>query len=419
MSKKTTIVIIIILLLIGGGAYYWFVYRTPDPETTELTPENIQGFSPLNPGGFNPPSNNSGTTSPTGNIDVSITPEKTPALRLLSSTPVAGVAASTTKTGTAVRFIDRGVGHIFETSDTSLVIEKISNTTLPHVYESFWNRNASIVVLRYIKPNTDTIVNFYGEILRNRTSTSSNPQNTSLFQVKGKFLSSSIQEIALSPKKDQMFTFEVQGGRGVGYTSGLDESKKVKIFDTPITRVNIEWPTDSFLTMTTKASGVSSGFMYSIDVKTGSMKKIIGNIQGLSSKASKDMKKVLFSSFNNGITKTYIYTVKDGATKEVIFKTLADKCIWSSINLDSIYCAVPTEFPLGLYPDDWYKGKISLTDQIWHLDASTGEVHLLANLLTLSNKLIDVTDLTLDPKENFLYFINKNDLSLWSLDLNQ
>ncbi len=419
MSKKTIIVLIVVLLLlIGGGAYYWFIYKTPDPQSTELTPENVQGFSPLNPNGFNPPSsNNSGTTTSSGNIDVTVT-EKAPTLRLLSSSPVAGVAASTTRTGVAVRFIDRAVGHIFETSDTSLVTEKISNTTLSHVYESFWNRNASVFVLRYIKPNTDTVVNFYGEILRNKVSTSTAPQNTSTFQVKGKFLSSTIEEIAFSPKKDQMFTFEIQGGKGYGYTSGLDESKKTKIFDTPVTRVNIEWPTDSVLTMTTKASGVSSGFMYSVDAKSGSMKKIIGNITGLSGKMSKDGKNVLFSSLAGGQVRTSLYNLKDGTSKAVIFNTLADKCVWSTLNVTDIYCAVPSEFPPALYPDDWYKGKVTLIDQIWHLDTSTGEVHLLANLLQLSDKLIDATNLTLDPKENFLYFINKNDLSLWSLDLN-
>ena len=131
------------------------------------------------------------------------------------------------------------------------------------------------------------------------------------------------------------------------------------------------------------------------------------------------MKKVIFSSTKNSIINTYLYNTKDGSTQDVIFKTLVDKCVWSNMHTNEVYCAVPVEFPQALYPDDWYRGKVSFVDQIWHLDTDTGEVHLLANLLSLSNKLIDATDLSLDPKENFLYFINKNDLSLWSLDLNQ
>ena len=103
----------------------------------------------------------------------------------------------------------------------------------------------------------------------------------------------------------------------------------------------------------------------------------------------------------------------------MIFKTLSDKCAWSKIKKDELFCGVPTEIPDAIYPDDWYKGSISFIDQIWHVNATTGEVHLLANLTQLSNKAIDVIDLALDPKENTLYFINKEDLNLWALDLNQ
>jgi hypothetical protein len=119
------------------------------------------------------------------------------------------------------------------------------------------------------------------------------------------------------------------------------------------------------------------------------------------------------------VYKRQILNTKDGVSQEVIFKTLSDKCIWSNLRKNEIYCAVPTEIPNAMYPDDWYRGNVSFVDQIWHLDTNTGEVHLLANLLTLSSKLIDATDLTLDPKEDNLYFINKRDLTLWALDLNQ
>ena len=172
------------------------------------------------------------------------------------------------------------------------------------------------------------------------------------------------------------------------------------------------------MTVTTKGSGSASGFSYSIDTKSAEMKKIIGGIRGLSVKMSNDGKEVIYSSGNKSVG-TYILNLKDNSSSETLFKTLVDKCVWSKIRKNEVYCAVPTEIPDGFYPDDWYKGNVSFVDQIWHLDVTTGEVHLLANLLNLSNTLIDATNLTLDPKENFLYFINKRDLSLWSLDLNQ
>ncbi len=111
--------------------------------------------------------------------------------------------------------------------------------------------------------------------------------------------------------------------------------------------------------------------------------------------------------------------MKDGSTQETVFRTTTDKCVWSKLNPSEVYCAVPTEIPTGIYPDDWYRGNVQFADQIWHLDTVTGEVHIIANLLSLSNELIDVINPELDPKENFLYFMNKRDLTLWSLDLNE
>jgi hypothetical protein len=148
------------------------------------------------------------------------------------------------------------------------------------------------------------------------------------------------------------------------------------------------------------------------------MKKVIGSIRGLSSKMSSDAKNIIYSIGGNDM-ETRVLNLSTGTSTEVIFKTLADKCVWSKIRKNEVYCAVPTEIPDASYPEDWYKGSVSFVDQIWVLDITNGEVHLLANPLNLSKVLIDAVDLTLDTKENYLYFINKNDLSLWVLDLNQ
>ena len=149
------------------------------------------------------------------------------------------------------------------------------------------------------------------------------------------------------------------------------------------------------------------------------LKKIVGGGKGLTGKLSKDGLRLIYSSVVQNNVKTFFLDTKDPSPQEVLFRTLADKCLWGTLRKNELYCAVPSEFPSATYPDDWYSGKVSFADQIWHLDTLTGEVHLLANLFDVSRQAIDAVDLTLDPKENFLYFINKRDLTLWSLDLNQ
>jgi hypothetical protein len=82
-----------------------------------------------------------------------------------------------------------------------------------------------------------------------------------------------------------------------------------------------------------------------------------------------------------------------------------------------VYCAAPSQPVDAVYPDDWYAGKISTLDKIWQINGATGEIKLISSFNDAPNRAIDAFNLGLDQKDNFLFFMNKNDLSLWSLDL--
>ena len=406
----------LVLLGIGGGVYYWY-YFIQNPTLNE-SGEILDPFT------FLPFNRTPAVTTPIIQIpntpleqepsNQTNEPLKLPKLRQLSSTPVAGMSASTTASSSLVRFMDRGTGHIYEADDVSNEIKKLSNTTLPKIYEGYWNKNLTALVLRYLRDESDVVSNFYAELRLAATSTT----NTA-YEVKGKYLSPDISQVTISPQGDKIFTWNIENGRGMGYTSTFDEKNKVRVADTHLTQVVAEWPEANTVTLATKASASAAGYFYSLDIRNGSLKKIVGGFRGLAGKLNKDASRALFSSGGLNTIRTSYINTKDDVVQEILFKTLADKCVWSTLRKNEVYCAVPTEIAKGVYPDDWYKGTISFIDQIWHLDTTTGEVHLLANLLDLSNKLVDATELALDPKENFLYFINKRNLTLWSLDLNQ
>lgn len=428
MSRSTInfIIITILVILLGAGAYfYFFVWNAPitGPDTSGTTATNGgTGFSPFdrNQGSTNTQNNggaNTGTNGATSTAVGTSTAPKVPILRQLTTTPVGGMGATSTASSTLVRFIDRGTGHISQASSKDETVLALSNTTLSRVYESIWNKNATALVLRYLKADSDDIATFYGELRAIKVATSTSEIATTPYELQGKYLSANILEIAGSPSRDKIFELVKENGNGVGYVSTFNGSKRVQIFDTPITQFNVEWPTENIITLTSKGTSYGSGVLYFFDIKSASLKKILGGLRGLSTLTSKDAGKILYSRSEGKSVSTSVYTIKDGSTQAMLFRTLADKCVWSTLHKQDLYCAVPGEMAIADYPDAWYQGGVSFVDQIWHVDTDTGEIHLIANLLKEGDRLIDATNLTFDPKENFLYFINKRDLTLWSLDL--
>jgi len=414
-----TTIIILLLAAIGGGVYYWYFYiQNPDIVAIPTNNAAPTTFSPFNntsaPVVTEPvvtaPVSQSTTTIVVDNVEV----YKVPKLRQISQSPVSGLFASSTASTSIVRFMDRGTGHVYEASNASEEVVKISNTTLPKIYEAYGNKNGTNYIIRYLKDETDIISNFYTELRSTGTSTSQTP-----YELKGKYLSPDIRQVAIAPTGDKVFTWNIEDGNGVGYISTFDEKTRTKVYTSPLTKVNVDWPTATTLTISTKASSVASGYMYSVDSKTGESKTLVGGLRGLTGKLSKDGTKVLYSYSTNDGFNTKILNIKSATSTNVIFRTLSEKCTWSELRKNEIYCAVPTLIADSNYPDDWYTGKTAFIDQIWHLDTTTGEAHQLANILNITEELVDAINLTLDPKENTLYFINKYDLTLWALDLNQ
>ena len=82
-----------------------------------------------------------------------------------------------------------------------------------------------------------------------------------------------------------------------------------------------------------------------------------------------------------------------------------------------MYCAVPNTFPVGDYPDAWYQGLVNFSDSIWSINTDTMSATLVYDINKESNNKIDAMNLQLDKNDNYLFFMNKTDLSFCSLIL--
>jgi len=124
---------------------------------------------------------------------------------------------------------------------------------------------------------------------------------------------------------------------------------------------------------------------------------------------------MLISEYANNSILTSIYDTKTGETKVLDIKTLAEKCVWSKKNINTIYCAVPQYLGARKYPDEWYQGIVSFTDAIYKIDLDTNTTSVFDSLS--SDTTFDIKDMQLSEQEEYLVFQNKKNLSLWSLDI--
>ena len=417
MSRKTSQIIIasVIILVLIAMVVFWFVFiRNSGTNGSGANGSQNSGFTPFG-GTGGKQQGTTGNNNGSGSSVVNQTGTTTlPALRLLSATPIGGYGASTTASTTLVRWVDRGRGNILQAKENSLNIATLSNTLVPKVYESTWSNDIGSFIGSVLSNDNATISTLYATLDAHATTTSS----ATMFELHGKNLPDTVVSYAASPKKDKVFLFSIENGQGVGYVAPFNGGTATQIFSTPITEVNVEWPETNTIAITTKGSAYSPGFLYFVDSKTGVWRKILGPLPGLSTKVSHDAKYVIASvAGSSNDVSTTIYSVASSTGNDAIIRTLADKCAWGNFYKVMVYCAVPFQPVSGVYPDDWYKGALSTVDKIWEVNAQTGEVHLISSVFSEAKRSIDAYNLGLDDKDNYLFFMNKNDLSFWSLDL--
>ena len=425
MNKASKFIVIFVILILVGGGLYWYFFARPGSVPAAAT----SGSNPstgFNPFGRNPTS--SGNT-PAGSVSTSnpstsstSTPASPiPVLRLLSDSPIGGYGVSTTGASTTMRWIDRGRGNIYEAREDSLDIKTISNTLLPRVYSSVWNKDLTSFIASILPEAPSVPATIYANILKQSipaAASSTAASSLTPYALRGGNLPDGVIGYAISPNKDKVFFLIAENGGSSGYISSVTGASMSKIFTTPLNELNVDWPADNVITITTKGGADAPGYLYLVDPKTGVWKKAIGPLPGLSAKVSHDGKYAFISvagASDNIITA--IYNLQKGTNVDAVIRTLADKCVWGNFYKSLLYCGVPAQPIAGTYPDDWYMGNISFTDKIWQVNADTGELHLVSSIVDQSDRIIDAFNLGLDPKDNYLFFMNKNDLSFWSLDL--
>jgi hypothetical protein len=398
MTKKITI--IIGLLLVTTGVGLWFYLSSS--KDTSVEPDSLTNVLPFGSG-----EGEVSTSIPTGNNSGTTAGTKVSNLFKLSDVPVSGAVAFNKNGSLIVRYVERATGHIVEMSPVSLAKTKIVNTTTPKVYEAIWKSDGTNVIFRTLRDNEIIETTNYTLIPPSGTSTSDT------YTTKSSSLPANISDIAAGTEK----VFYIVKNLPSVTSSLFDGTKTTIVWSSNFDQWALSSAGDSKLLLTSKVGGESAGYTYEIVAGSGSAKKLFGPVKSLSSLANKNGDWVAYSHSKDGSLVMSTLGIKEGVRDNLPVSTFTDKCVWGTKNVSTLYCAVPNTPPSSQEPELWNKGMSRFIDVFWKFDLYTGFNTHISDPRKEFGVNIDAEKLFLSPDEDYLFFTNKNDLTLWALKL--
>jgi hypothetical protein len=356
-----------------------------------------------------------------------ITGEFIPILRRVSTAPAAGYTsfdrATTTKTivngatttitinEMVIRYVEKATGHVYESSEYTLNVPRISNTTLG-IFDTVSFSNPLSFVARKFNPDSSLIDTYIGSLVKNGTTTST---TTLDYRTTGSYFPRHPDAIAV--RGTSLFSLYEHTLNSEGYLTQITPIKEVKVFSSQLSGWNVEWINKDNLLLTTKPNSGYDGYAYSYNPTTKKMTEIFGRKSGLTAKVNSTITAGLYSESYEDSFAFYMANLTKGTFFQLSSATLPEKCVFSVKNPMIAYCAVPRPLSAGSYPEDWYKGKVQFDDAIVKIDLEKNTETTLVNLYDESAVSIDAINLTLNDKETYLMFQNKRDDYVWSYDL--
>ena len=296
----------------------------------------------------------------------------------------------------SLRYVERMNGHIYKMFLDTKAKEEISNSTIPSIYEAFFDNTANSVIYRYLS-NDGTINTFMA----------------TLGAPKGEFLPMGISDLSVSQDKTKFFYLTENDNGATGTVGTFGQTKRDIVFNYSFTEWLSTWSINGKVYLTTKPSYGVNGSVFLLDTTNKTISKIFGGVPGLTTLISPNGSLVLYGTSGNTGPELGVFDIAKHSTKDFGYG-LPEKCVWGNDNVN-IYCAMPNVITGNQYPDSWYQGLVSFDDYFVKINTVTGDKTTIAN--SVGETPVDGTHLFLSDTENLLFFTNKKDSTLWSLNL--
>ncbi|HAE36440.1 MAG: hypothetical protein UR85_C0002G0062 [Candidatus Nomurabacteria bacterium GW2011_GWF2_35_66] len=419
MPRKTKIIFItvfIITLTILLGVYFY--NKSKNPNTTDPNATFYQKFNPFSPGNkipVNPDAKpdetnkpGEGVTSKESSKFYQITDFAVAGATFLedtrlvdiTNTDIEGVALEEKdpyEKAPSVRYVERKNGHVYKMFLDTKTKEKISNLTITAIYESYFNSKADTVLYRYL--SDDETINSLAMKIGSSTKD---------------FLPQNITDMAVSLDKTKYFYLVKNGNGSTGVSGNFEDKKESIVFSSPFTEWLPQWTNNQNIFLTTKPYYASNGSIFILNTANKTITKLFGGIAGLTTLVNSNGSDILYSVSTGNGPRLNVFNINKHSSVDLKTSGLPEKCAWSNDDV-TVYCAIPNTIVGNQYPNSWYQGLVSFDDYFVKINTTTGERITLAN--SKDEIPVDSINMFLSKAEDKLFFVNKKDYTLWSLDL--
>ena len=383
--------ILFVLFFVVAAAWYYFLRDGGSAENNtqaEPPPENPfpEGEGRNSAGGA---SNPAGGSSDIGSVPQNLNASKGDVFQIVPDA-VTGAVFYNNK----IRYVEKSSGNIFEVDLDGKNKTNLSNNKISGVFDAMWSRQGTLLIIKYASGDKVTAVS--------ATITGSSTKTV--------ILPAGVKDVAFSPKGDRIAYVLVSGDVASVITATPENKSPVTRLKLKYSSWKILWTEDNGIYLLSSPSAYLDGFLYKITLSSGTFSKILGPYPGLL--ASVNAPSLIFSEANQKekTIDTFLSNSSGGNIGPLPIKALPEKCTWSKKVKDIVFCAAPLIIPGATYPDNWYMGKVSFGDAAVKINIASRAINSF-----LLPESTDAIKLFLSADETNLFFINKDDESLWRL----
>lgn len=310
-------------------------------------------------------------------------------LHQLTTGPVAGAVFA----NGGILYVEQGTGHIQFLDFASSTETIVSGTTIPGAYDAQFSDDGETVAITTAQNGVA------------KTVVATVPTINGTGALEGVALPLGASEVDLTTKAGTAYYIlrTSSGARGFAYS--ISKKTSTEVFNIPVRDVHVLWG-DPLYVYTTPSVSVE-GYVY----------KVVGNELRYVTEGGAGL---MAYRYKDTAVTTQLYPISGklewvSRSGYILLEkvVIPEKCVtWS----EGMFCAVPQTIDAG-FPDSWYKGTISYSDSLWEMSVANDTAYVMSDFFTESGRQIDVLKIGIDSLGTRLWFINKNDNTLWEYQL--